>query len=91
MFVRYGWRAAAALSLGWTALQVGVLLARGPHCARYTWVGYEGGWAWRRDAGADSRVGVSTGAEADGERKAEAEVVEAGSDVEKGDRKTQAV
>ena len=91
MFVRYGWRAAAALSLGWTALQVGILLARGPHCARYTWVGYEGGWAWRRDADVNGRVGVGSGVQADGERKAEAEVVETGGDVEKGDRKAQAV
>ena len=41
--VSYGWRPAAALSVGWTAFCLLVLLARGPHCSRYTWFGYEGG------------------------------------------------
>ena len=25
-----------------------VLLLRGPHCARYTWFGHEGGLSWRK-------------------------------------------
>ncbi len=44
VFVNFGWRAGAALGLGWTAWQVFVLLLRGPHCRRYTWFGYEGGF-----------------------------------------------
>lgn len=48
VFVRYGWRAAAALSLGWHGLTLLVLLSRGPHCARYTWFGYEGGLETRK-------------------------------------------
>lgn len=43
VFVRYGWRASSALGMGWYAMQILVLLLRGPHCKRYTWVGYEGG------------------------------------------------
>jgi hypothetical protein len=48
VFVKFGWRAGAALSLGWTGLQVLFLLVRGPHCRRYTWFGYEGGFEARK-------------------------------------------
>lgn len=43
VFILYGWRAAAALSMGFYGLQLAVLLARGPHVERYTWFGYGGG------------------------------------------------
>ncbi|KAG6908880.1 hypothetical protein DXG01_002954 [Tephrocybe rancida] len=43
VFLKYGWRASAALGLGWYVWQIGILLLRGPHCARYTWFGYQGG------------------------------------------------
>ena len=36
--------------LGLTTWQLVVLLARGPHCNRYTWFGYEGGMEWRKSA-----------------------------------------
>ena len=49
VFVEHGWRASAALSLGWTGWQVIILLLRGPHCQRYTWFGYQGGTEWRKD------------------------------------------
>ncbi|KAK0503642.1 MFS superfamily [Armillaria luteobubalina] len=42
VFVRYGWRAGAALSLGWAGWQLFVLLLRGPHCGREMWFGYGG-------------------------------------------------
>ncbi|KXN81659.1 hypothetical protein AN958_04055 [Leucoagaricus sp. SymC.cos] len=48
VFVNFGWRAGAALSLGRTGLQLVILLLRGPHCKRYTWFGYEGGFEARR-------------------------------------------
>jgi hypothetical protein len=48
VFVNYGWRAASSLSLGFYALQIVVLLARGPHAGRYTWFGYEGGFEARK-------------------------------------------
>ncbi|KAF9448776.1 MFS superfamily [Macrolepiota fuliginosa MF-IS2] len=48
VFVNFGWRAGAALSLGWTGWQLFVLLLRGPHCRRYTWFGYEGGFEAKR-------------------------------------------
>lgn len=54
VFVKYGWRASAALSLGWYGWQLFILLLRGPHCQRYTWFGYEGG-VERRKSVVDSR------------------------------------
>jgi len=42
VFVNYGWRAGAGLSVAWTGWILLVLLVRGPHCQRYTWFGYEG-------------------------------------------------
>lgn len=35
--------------LGLTTWLLVVLLARGPHCNRYTWFGYEGGMEWRKN------------------------------------------
>ncbi|EJC98430.1 MFS general substrate transporter, partial [Fomitiporia mediterranea MF3/22] len=49
IFLSFGWRAAAAFSLGLFAFQIGILFLRGPHCQRYTWFGYEGGIEWRKD------------------------------------------
>ena len=48
VFVKYGWRAGAGLSVAWTGWILLVLLARGPHCQRYTWFGYEGGLESRK-------------------------------------------
>ncbi|KAK0205973.1 MFS superfamily [Desarmillaria ectypa] len=42
VFLDYGWRAGAGLSLGWTGLGLLILLVRGPHCERKTWLGYQG-------------------------------------------------
>ncbi|KAL1718647.1 major facilitator superfamily domain-containing protein [Schizophyllum commune] len=48
VFTKYGWRACAGLSMGWCGWQLLILLARGPRCARKTWVGWEGGWgSWK--------------------------------------------
>jgi len=43
VFLKYGWRAAAALNMALITFELVVLLVRGPHCSRYTWFGYEGG------------------------------------------------
>jgi hypothetical protein len=43
VYNRHGWRAAAALNLGWQGFCVLALLVRGPYCPRYTWFGYKGG------------------------------------------------
>jgi len=43
VFNRYGWRASAWLSFGWTCLMFVFILMRGPHVPRYTWFGYAGG------------------------------------------------
>ncbi|KAJ6609145.1 major facilitator superfamily domain-containing protein [Mycena sp. CBHHK59/15] len=44
IYLQHGWRACAALSVGLSGWQLFVLLARGPHCPRYTWFGYKGEW-----------------------------------------------
>ncbi|KAG7444106.1 MFS general substrate transporter [Guyanagaster necrorhizus] len=43
VFIKYGWRAGAGLSLGWSGWQLFMLLLRGPHCDRRVWFGYQGG------------------------------------------------
>ena len=43
VFLKYGWRAAAALNMALNTFELAILLVRGPHCSRYTWLGYEGG------------------------------------------------
>ncbi|KAL1748346.1 major facilitator superfamily domain-containing protein [Schizophyllum fasciatum] len=50
VFTKYGWRACAGLSMGFCAWQLMILLARGPRCARRTWIGWEGGWgSWKEE------------------------------------------
>jgi predicted MFS family arabinose efflux permease len=48
VFVNFGWRAGAALSMGFYGWIMFVLLLRGPHCKRHTWFGYEGGLEARK-------------------------------------------
>ena len=48
MFNSHGWRPTAALNLAWTGFTLIVLLLRGPHCKRYTWLGWEGGCELRK-------------------------------------------
>jgi hypothetical protein len=43
VYNHHGWRAAAALNVGWQGFCVLALLIRGPYCPRYTWLGYKGG------------------------------------------------
>ena len=45
---QHGWRASAGLSLAWVGWMYFVLFLRGPHASRYTWIGWDGGWNWRR-------------------------------------------
>jgi len=44
VFLRYGWRAAAALSVGLYGWQLLVLFMRGPNCGQHVWFGYDGGF-----------------------------------------------
>ncbi|KAJ3976456.1 major facilitator superfamily domain-containing protein [Lentinula raphanica] len=39
VFLAYGWRATAAMTLGFTLWALLILLLRGPECERYTWFG----------------------------------------------------
>ncbi|KAJ7663278.1 major facilitator superfamily domain-containing protein [Mycena polygramma] len=55
IYLDSGWRACAALSVGLSGVQLLVLLLRGPHCRRYTWVGWEGGWGAKKGKRTDSR------------------------------------
>ncbi|KAG6826617.1 hypothetical protein H0H92_015129 [Tricholoma furcatifolium] len=48
-FVKHGWRASAALGMGWFGLSLVILLLRGPHCERRTWFGYHGGLRCRNN------------------------------------------
>ncbi|KAJ7162861.1 major facilitator superfamily domain-containing protein [Mycena filopes] len=48
IYTAYGWRASAALNLGFYVWILVVIMLRGPHCARYTWFGFEGGWEYRK-------------------------------------------
>jgi hypothetical protein len=65
IFTRYGWRAGALLSLGWMGIQILLLVARGPHCDRYTWFGYQGGAGVaqpvRFDSTSTNKADVETG------------------------------
>jgi hypothetical protein len=57
IYLRYGWRACASLSVELSAFQLAVLIVRGPHCRRHTWFGWDGGSAVRktkRVVGADN-------------------------------------
>ncbi|KAJ7914289.1 major facilitator superfamily domain-containing protein [Mycena leptocephala] len=60
VFTTYGWRPAAALNLGFYAWILGVIMLRGPHCARFTWFGFEGGWEARKSV-VEARVKAAEG------------------------------
>ncbi|KAI0687439.1 MFS superfamily [Cytidiella melzeri] len=49
VFNTYGWRASAALSVGFQGFCLFMILIRGPHVKRYTWFGYEGGYSIRKE------------------------------------------
>ena len=48
VFTEHGWRADASLNLAWTGWSLFVLFLRGPHCPRYTWIGWQGGFELRK-------------------------------------------
>jgi hypothetical protein len=58
VFVRHGWRADAALGLGFYGFLFVILLLRGPHCQRFTWIGYEGGLDARKSVGEATKMAV---------------------------------
>ncbi|CCL99565.1 uncharacterized protein FIBRA_01583 [Fibroporia radiculosa] len=64
VFTKYGWRPAAALSVAWTGFMLFMILLRGPHVPRYTWLGYKGGIEVRKSrlarSGVDSAVAAVT-------------------------------
>jgi len=62
IFLKYGWRAAAAFNLALNTFDLAVLLVRGPHCSRYAWFGYEGGIEPRKSV-IEERKRLQSGAE----------------------------
>lgn len=48
VFVQHGWRACSLLLLALYGFQLGMLLLRGPHCPRYHWFGWAGGFEARK-------------------------------------------
>ena len=48
VYLQYGWRAGAGLSVGLAGFMLAILLLRGPHTKLHTWFGYEGGMEWRK-------------------------------------------
>jgi hypothetical protein len=48
VFLNNGWRACYGMALGWTAFQVVILFARGPHLPTDRWLGWAGGWKVRK-------------------------------------------
>ncbi|OJA21284.1 hypothetical protein AZE42_08122 [Rhizopogon vesiculosus] len=58
VFVGYGWRADSALCMAMYALQLAVLVLRGPHCPGNRWFGYEGGLAfWKMSPSNQPQMG----------------------------------
>jgi hypothetical protein len=78
VFVKFGWRAAAALNLGFHGFQLFILLLRGPHCKQYTWFGYEGGLEARKSV-VDQRKRLE--AEKSSESSLPSEVVDNGNSI----------
>ena len=48
VYNEHGWRPDAALNLAWTGFTLFILFLRGPHCPRYKWIGWEGGFELRK-------------------------------------------
>jgi hypothetical protein len=71
VFTKYGWRPAAALNVGFYGWIFIIIMLRGPHCARYTWFGFEGGWEARKNV-------------VDAKKKQAGESVAEGKDLESG-------
>lgn len=56
VFIQHGWRSAAAVSLAWCGWQLLIILSRGPHCERKTWVGWQGGAELRKRVAEEKTV-----------------------------------
>jgi len=69
VFLTYGWRATAAMTLGFTAWALLILMLRGPHCSRYTWFGFEGGWESKRAVVEERRKAEAEKAENEKEKR----------------------
>ncbi|KAI8969423.1 major facilitator superfamily domain-containing protein [Trametes punicea] len=68
VFNEHGWRPDAALNLAWTGWTLFVLFLRGPHCPRYKWIGWEGGFELRKSRVLARQQAEREAAEARGEK-----------------------
>ena len=71
VFTEHGWRPDAALNLAWTGWGLFVLFLRGPHCPRYTWIGWQGGFELRKSV-VDARKREAEAAKATADEKTSA-------------------
>jgi hypothetical protein len=67
VFTSYGWRPVAALNVGFYGWILVVMVLRGPHCARYTRFGFEGGWEARKSVVAKKQAAAAAENVAKGE------------------------
>lgn len=76
VFTKYGWRPAAALSVAWTGFMLFMILLRGPHAPRYTWIGYKGGIEVRKSRLTTEEHKQRTDAEAGAEAEEGAQAID---------------
>ena len=80
VFTEHGWRPDASLNLAWTGFTLFVLFLRGPHCPRYTWIGWQGGFELRK-----SRVVAQQQVEREAAAAEKQRVVDSDRDVVRGE------
>ncbi|CAK5283706.1 unnamed protein product [Mycena citricolor] len=61
VYLQHGWRMTGVLALSFSVWQIIVLLARGPHCERYTWFGWQGGWQMRKTLDSSAEIPEKSG------------------------------
>ncbi|TFY51898.1 hypothetical protein EVJ58_g10320 [Rhodofomes roseus] len=70
VFLQHGWRVCYGMALAWTGLQGLILLFRGPHCPKTTWIGpWTGGFKLRKPRAAPPAPAPRRGAGGREERK----------------------
>ena len=61
LFLVYSWRVAYGTSTAFVAFSFLVLLAKGPHSARYKWIGWDGGAKLTKDKTPSTPMDVESG------------------------------
>jgi hypothetical protein len=84
VFVEHGSRATDAVNLAWVGWQLLLIFLRGPHCARYTWVGWQGGMRMRKAKVEEASVSAGSEGKPEDVTVQEREAGAAKGDLEKG-------